>query len=327
MGIEAEATDTRYETNHRIAFLVIAHQDPAHVQRLVERLQPHRVFIHLDAKVPLDDRWKSIQATFVEPRFPVYWAGYTQIEATLSLMRAALASGEIYRKLVLLSGSCYPIRPIAELERLFAADSGQNYITYIDVRQSDHHQTLVSHRYCRDAILPWRLTSRFKPALLAEKVLRKVHELTIGQLPFRWTLPQTPYHGSQWWALAPEAATYAVRAIDGDPALVAKYRASFAADEQIFQTVIGNSPFAASATGEIPFTGRGTWKTANLHLIHQSLSKWYTIDDLDEVLASGRFFVRKVNSAHSTALLDALDQHASSSDRVVREHVTEQSAD
>jgi hypothetical protein len=304
-----------------LAFLVIAHQDPAHVGRLVRRLWPHHVYIHLDAKVPLDNKWKSIKATFVEPRVPVYWAGYSQIEATLSLLRAALASGETYCKLVLLSGSCYPIRPVVELQRLFAGDGGRNYITYVDVRSSEHHQTLVSRRYRRDAILPWRLTSRFKPALLAERVVRKMYHLTIGKLPFRWTLPQTPYHGSQWWALTPEAAAYSVRTIDRDPALVAKYRASFAADEQIFQTVIGNSPFAASATGEIPFTGRGTWKTANLHLIHHSLSKWYTIDDLSEVLASRRFFVRKVNSTHSTPLLDALDRCAAGSSRSVSDHV------
>lgn len=301
----------------RLAFLIIAHQDPLHVHRLVDRLQPHRVYIHLDAKTKLDGVWRSIDAEFVEPRFPIYWAGYSQIEATLSLTRAALASGETYVKLVLLSGSCYPIKPVGALARLFANDGGRNYITYVDARNSDHLQSQISHRFRRDAILPWRLTSRFKPALIAEKILRKAHQLTIGRLPHRWNLPLRPYHGSQWWALTPEAVTYAVRTIDGDPSLVAKYRASFAADEHLIQTVIGNSPFASSATGEIPFTGRGTWKTANLHLIHPSLSKWYGIDDLDEVLASGRFFVRKVNSAHSTPLLDALDRAHSGATAIV----------
>lgn len=293
-----------------IAFLIAAHSDPTQVHRLVRRLCPHRVFIHLDAKTEMTDAWRAIDATFVEPRVPVYWAGYSQVEATLTLMRASLETGERFAKLVLLSGACYPILPIAHLADLFARDGERNYIRYVDMTRSSHLMSMISHRYHRDGILPPQLVARSPLAGNAEKVVRKLHALSAGKLPDRWTLPLTPYHGSSWWALTLEAARFAVAEIDRRPELVAKYKRSFASDEQVFHTIIGNSSFAASATGEIPFTGRGTWKAANLHLIDPSLTRWYDGGDIDEVIASDRYFVRKVGSDRSGALLDALDDHA-----------------
>jgi hypothetical protein len=293
-----------------IAFLIAAHGDPAMVSRLVCRLRPHRVFIHLDAKTEMTDAWRTIDATFVEPRVPVYWAGYSQVDATLALLRTALATGERFVKLVLLSGACYPILPIARLADLFARDRELNYIRYVNMTRSSHLMSMISHRYHRDGILPSRLVARSQLAAKAEKVVRKLHALSAGKLPDRWTLPLTPYHGSSWWALTIEAARFAVAEIDRRPELVAKYKRSFASDEQVFHTIIGNSSFAASATGEIPFTGRGTWKAANLHLIDPSLTRWYDGGDIDKVIASDRYFVRKVSSDRSGALLDALDDHA-----------------
>ena len=70
-----------------IAFLIQAHTDPEHVRRLVERLRPNRVYIHLDAKTKMDGNWLAIDATFVTPRVPVYWGGYSQIEATFAMVR------------------------------------------------------------------------------------------------------------------------------------------------------------------------------------------------------------------------------------------------
>jgi hypothetical protein len=92
----------------------------------------------------------------------------------------------------------------------------------------------------------------------------------------------------------------------------AAYRHAFASDEQFFHTIVGNSRFAASATGLQAYSGRGTYKLANLHLIDPSLSKWYTLDDWEAVSRSDKFFLRKVRTGESTKLLDALDARASS---------------
>lgn len=166
---------------------------------------------------------------------------------------------------------------------------------------------LISVRHLQDGILPTTLVARHKAFSLAERILRKGYSRTVGRLRYAWQESLTPYHGSTWWALTPAAAEYVLRELENRPTLIAKYRKSFASDEQFVPTLIGNSAFASRSTGEMPFTGRGVWKTANLHVIDPSLARWFTINDLDELRGSDKFFVRKVSSARSAELLDALD--------------------
>jgi hypothetical protein len=171
-----------------IAFLVLTHADPQQHRRLVASLAPHPVFVHLGLKTPLTREWRLSGAVFVEPRVPVYWAGFSQIEATLSLIKAVLGTGADFDRLVLLSGSCYPIQPISRLERHFADLPGLNFIRNVPVRESDHLQNLLERRYRMDGWLPWRLTAQNQVTRLVEKALRRI--FTTAARPFRrrWKL-------------------------------------------------------------------------------------------------------------------------------------------
>jgi hypothetical protein len=200
----------------------------------------------------------------------VYWAGYLQVEATLALRTEQYALR----------------RP--------------------DARQPSD---VISRRYL-DGILPSPLVARSPRAGKAEKLVSKLCALSPGKLSNKWRRPITLGHGCSWWALASEAASFAAAEVARRSELVAKYRRSFASDERIFHTVIGNSPFAASVTGEIPFTRRGTWEAASPHPIDPSLTRWYDGGDIAEVIASDCYFVRKASSDRSGPLLDALDAHA-----------------
>jgi hypothetical protein len=92
------------------------------------------------------------------------------------------------------------------------------------------------------------------------------------------------------------------------PELSQLYRYAMAPDEHFFHTLVQNSPFAAEAPPLMPYTGKGMWKKANLHIVHPSLKKIYTLADIDEVRNSDKLFVRKVNTAQSTPLIDVLEQ-------------------
>lgn len=295
-----------------IAFLVLAHADPAQVRRLVSRLHPHDVFIHVDAKTTLDDAWTSIDAEFIEDRVPVYWAGFSQVEATISLLKAALARKRVYDRIVLLSGSCYPARPAAELEVLFSDNPGRNFMKYVDVTESEHLVTLIDHFYFRDGIFPWRAVKEVRSLNVAERVLRKVLEAASRPLKRKRLIGWTPFHGSAYWAITPEAAQHVLDTVAGSQgkALTTYYRHAYASDEQFFHTIIGNSVFAGTSTGLQPYLGRGTYRMANLHLIDPSLTKWYGQEDLGLVKQSEMYFVRKVRSTTSVGLLDELDDLA-----------------
>ena len=100
----------------RIAFLILAHGDAPHLERLCHALQPHPVFLHVDAKANLpSERLAALPGvTFVKPSVKVHWGDFSMIEATLALIETARSAGR-FDRFVLLSGACYPVKPISEL--------------------------------------------------------------------------------------------------------------------------------------------------------------------------------------------------------------------
>jgi len=293
-----------------IAFLILAHTDPEQVRRLVDRLQPHDVYVHVDAKTEMGGSWDGIAATFVSDRTAVYWAGFSQVDATLKLLDLALSKGTEYQRIVLLSGACYPIKPIRELSELFETSEHLNFMKYVAVDESGHLPTLIDRTYFRDGIMPWRAVKRLPLLRHVERALRKVLEIAARPIPRKRLEGWEPLHGSAYWAVTHECATHILETARSAAGAKLKryYKHAFASDEQFFHTIVGNSRYAEESTGRIPYLGRGTYRAANLHLVDPSLAKWFTETDLREIRASGMYFVRKVSSDRSVALLNILDQ-------------------
>lgn len=286
----------------RIAFLILAHADPVHLGRLSRTLQPAGdVYIHLDRKADLAVFREAVPspAVFVGERHAVAWAGISMVDAIIALMREALDAGQPYTHFVLLTGSDYPIKPLSSLAALFADDPDKEHIRFIDMRESpEHYMKLITRRHFREPLFG-------DGRHVVDKVIRKA--MTLARLPNAWPGSLVPYFGHTWCALTTACAAHVVDYHDSHPTFRAANRHTFAPDEHYFHTIVGNSPFAARATGLQPFEGRGLWRLANLHLIDPSLAKWYTLDDWDQIIRSDRFFVRKVRTESSQALLDRLD--------------------
>lgn len=101
-----------------IAYLIMAHEVNDELKLLIESLlsdQRARLYVHIDAKLT-DLGWLSQDIDKVEVlrnRKIVNWGGFSVVEATLLLLKAALLDKENER-FVLLSGSCFPLRdPLA----------------------------------------------------------------------------------------------------------------------------------------------------------------------------------------------------------------------
>src|SRR6187455_2580816 len=102
----------------KIAYLVLAHTDSIQLERLINALNYNcDFFIHIDAYADIQ-QFKKISlpqnAVFISNRVPVNWAGYSQVQASMNLINAAITKGEDYSHLVLLSGMDYPIKPPLE---------------------------------------------------------------------------------------------------------------------------------------------------------------------------------------------------------------------
>lgn len=219
------------------------------------------------------------------------------VRATLATLEQATATGA-FQYYVLLSGADYPLRPAREIRDHLFSRPYRQHINRINALESpEAYLKLLRHYQFRDAWLPFT-----RP----DKVVRKL--ATMLAYPFPHRMPDIiPCVGSQWWALTDDCVRFILKFADQHPELERFYRHTWAPDEHFFQTIVHNSHFVEEASPLIPYQGRGMWRMANLHLIHPSLSKTYTLEDFEEVVNSDRFFVRKVSTSQSSALLDKID--------------------
>ena len=72
--------------------------------------------------------------------------------------------------------------------------------------------------------------------------------------------------------------------------------------------VVANSRFLHRSDGFVPYQAPSVHLLSNLHLIAPGLRKIHTERDFDDLVASPKYFVRKVTSRESAGLLDRLDR-------------------
>lgn len=289
-----------------IAFLILAHADPVHLGRLCRALDHRsRIFVHLDAKTDIrpflaQDLPDSVH--FIEDRIRVSWAAYSQVEATLHLIRAALSCGKDFTHLVMLSGLDYPIKPVEQLLELFNRNPKQQFIRFVDASET-HYRVYFDHYWFLEA------NSAIPPKL--DRAIR--HGFGRAIRPFlRKPRPagiQNIYWGSAYWALTPQCAQYILSFAGEHPDFARWARSSFAIDEHFFHTIVGNSRFCADSDGVFPYQGSKTYLMASLHQVHESMRRVHDESDYQSLRDSDKFFVRKMMSGPSDKLIKLLDQN------------------
>ncbi len=291
-----------------ISFLLLAHDNPEHVAWLAGQLTPHDVYLHIDASSDPRAFGRALGAPNVTPveRVEVNWAGFSVVRATMQLLEAAL-SDPAAMQFVLLSGACFPIRPVADLvEHLRLSDECQ--IRYLPVTE---RATSL-----RSAVeLRWFLElNRFPGGKHARRALHYGSKFALAR---RAELPGglIPHFGSQWWSLTRPAAELVLETYRTQRPLVDFYRKVFAPDEHFVQTVVANSEHARPEH-LMPYLGTHSFSDAALHYIRPTASystgregpKPDRLDparDMDELYASGKFFARKLAPGADLAVVEA----------------------
>ena len=293
-----------------VAYLVLAHTDPTQCLRLVRRLladSSAHVFVHVDLKTKSDfsilSHVNSARVHLVRERHKVSWAGFSVVKATLACMQTALESDLGLGYLVLLSGMDYPIRHPNDIRNYLYCQPFRQHINRLYVADSPEHYLKLAQKFTfRDA---WWDSNTI------DRGLRKL--ATIILTPFKRKLLEQPLcTGSTWWAMTEEFGHYALAFSQQCDGYGRYFKYLHSPDEFYFQTILQSSPFVREAPPVLTYSGRGIWRTANLHVIDPSLSKIYTAADFDELMASKRCFVRKVTTAMSSELLDRIDRELGS---------------
>jgi len=225
----------------KLLFIILAHNEPENVasfaQVLVEAGTDARTIIHFDGNARVSDLTKlqelcsgQERISFVERRVRCRWGDYSLVEAVLVALRQVREQNLDYDYAILLSGSCLPCRPIAQLERFFEENRGQEFI------EAEGPEWMIGglreERY--------RYWFPFPPHPNGGKAIGRLINLQKKLGVYR----QPPLDGmdvkfgSQWWALSSGSCEKILNLLDREPKVERFFRRTYIPDEMMFPTLV-----------------------------------------------------------------------------------------
>jgi hypothetical protein len=296
----------------KIAYLILAHNTPNHLSRLVRALDSPNAafFIHVDRKSdisPFRRRLSQRNITFLEDRVAVYWGNFSDVKATIKLIKKALSHSLDFVYFVLLSGADYPLRDPRYIEEFFSSHQGREFINLVQmpcnavgkpVQRLENYWLKTPY----NNLFVIRTVARLNKWNMNLKLIRRDWVKALNDI--------VPYAGSQWWALTGDACRYILAFIDSRPDVVKFFNNVYMPDESFFQTIIGNSKFAKDAVRNLTFVdwSRPSGGPAPIDMDHLNAFLKTERVIADDLYGRGELlFARKFidDSSHLTDFIDA----------------------
>jgi Core-2/I-Branching enzyme len=234
-----------------VAAVVLAHDDPAMVRRLIAALDGVDIFLHCDSKAPAG-LVREITAgagprVRLVPRHRTAWASWSLVEAELAGLQTALEHSAA-EHLIVLSGSCYPLVSVAELQDELSDWRGLSRLSL----------TPIPNRCWDTPRNPdggmWRLRRRF--------VTFRDQPVFVGGVPLRTRRRAIPtelslHASSQWKIYARAHAAKWLRILDERPDLRAFWRTTLVPDEACAASMLRSpeltGPIADELRDDLPW--------------------------------------------------------------------------
>lgn len=314
----------------RLLYFVASYRPFGEVERLVRALRERDLSSEI---VVHHDRFRSAPPEFeAQDRVrvltsdrPVEWGGRSVVAMRLRVLRWCRARLE-FEHVVFLSEQDYPIARPVEFRRWLEGHDADAYLPSAPVphlplqlqgtvcKHYGYRYFGVSLRRLFDG-LPYPIDRKATTALRRLAIATDTSSSPIRLIPaphdvsaqslfgHRRLRPPPPaldplWFGDAWGVLSRRAVEVILDRLTEEPELWRFYRSCFAAEESLFATIVGNTPGLRSARQG---SHHIRWADGSPH------PDVFTIEDLDELANSGRFFARKLVHDRSAALLDALD--------------------
>ncbi len=279
-----------------LAYCILAHKNPEQVRRLIDRLGDGalvyvNVFNHSNTEQQA--RWRKTfdgaecKDLTVRFKYGGSWGAFNLVQATLDAMQ--YFRDQAYSHFINLSGQCYPIKPVNEIERYFQ-NSDKSYISFKQVPWPEPMEDGCGYM------------TRFDNYWFRMPTLARSGHSNMVKIPrIRKTIPGglKPYKGAQWFALRKKEVDTIFRMIDDNPALLRFFHRVKIPDESFFHTIIGNS--------------EGETVNDNLRFIDWTkkgvpLPAFLGNEDIEALKTSSRLFARKFDQEKNPELLDRVDR-------------------
>ncbi|WP_256003313.1 beta-1,6-N-acetylglucosaminyltransferase [Pedobacter deserti] len=289
------------------AFLILAHEQPKHLLKLVNKLNSDfaNFYIHIDSKSKVlieSDEIQLLKAysnvTFVTSR-STHWGGFSLVKAEIDLLKAAYDSCDNER-FHLISGVDYPMVSNQHLYSFFE----NNVNDYILWDESEAHKRYyIDCFYFYDRYFGKSKANKFnyyflKPIYVAmQRASRLLYQYL--NIKLRKQIPGTFYHafGAQWFSISRSSAEYIVNYLRQNEWIIKRFEHTAVSDETFFVMILMNGPRKEYAINDnLRFFG----KKSNELLL--DTSDWVDLE------RSNGIFARKVNSGKSDLLISLIDE-------------------
>lgn len=297
----------------KFAFLLLAHEDPENLRRLVHALDdPHFDFyVHVDAKKDIAEfgfdsyALRHSPLTVLEKRISTYWGDMTLVDAMLALYRRAYETGE-YDRYITLSGLDYPLKSNEEILKALG-DQNREYISARTLGKdlAFKIQGIYIWKHIFLARVARHLLGHYGVVMHPQKL--RIHKNDRTKYPV--------WFSSQWHALSGEFVAYMLKTLEENPSIRRFFRYSYAPDELLIPTILFNSSFASRAIpGDFPENQDFEELFRTLPAVHHLRREKSNVvvfreEDYNELMNSGKLFCRKVRTGPSDGLLDRIDRN------------------
>ena len=276
--------------------LIMAHNQFEILELLMKQLDHERndLYIHVDQKVKGFDQkhFENVcthcKVRFV-PRMKVYWGESSMVDCELMLLNEAMASGEDYMYLHLLSGVDLQIKNTDEIHQFFDEHPYKQFLAF---RNTQSGLKGMQHYFYF-----MRLREFSKPLAKGLNYFsQKIQELLkVDRLEdCKYRL----YKTQQWFSITSECAEYVLSQQEFIKTFTEHTNCS---DEMFLGTVIMNSPFARQVyrsrgvEGHMRLIDRERAEKASPHTM--------TMDDWDLIVNCPYFWARKFDTNRDEAII------------------------
>ncbi|MCL1868326.1 MAG: beta-1,6-N-acetylglucosaminyltransferase [Paludibacter sp.] len=297
-------------------YIVLAHKTPEQLKRLIDKINDENsfFFIHIDKKSDIEPFTKIIHGEnikFIEDRVNCLWGDFSQIIATINLIRAAVESGRS-GMVIQLTGQDYPIKSAAEIDNFLENHADKNFIDSIPVEKiwTAWQDKTESYKFNISSGRGVQRTFRKVSKASLKSFFRR--EISLGQLLLllkkrKLSLGLRQYGGSAWWAFnAPTMKKMYDYITANYKVLCAYYKYTICPDEIFFQTIAHHLSEADSSVKLLPSITYVNWQSVG----NAPSPVTFTVSHLEELKQQPEnlLFARKFDMEMDSQILDEIDK-------------------
>lgn len=316
------------------AALIMAHKNKRQLIRLIKAVSTENIdiFVHLDKKWKLEreeisEIENSSENVFViKKRIHGVLDRFSLPQIALNMIDAALSrekeTGVKYGYFILLSGQDYPIKSKAYIQKFLDAQYPKPLVDYDSAVEGNWvwgKYQLTKWENKIDGIQKRRNKGLIRSIKVGFYLFCYKLEKLFRGIP--WTNLQKAgikiYGGSQWWILPHGVIEHVKEQQKHNKKVIKELKRAWTPDENFFQTLALNSPYAERIVEGDPIfdTGRGDFKAMTYcNFITPTKSfmghpHTITTKDYDRIMLKKALFARKFDDTIDSNVLDMIDDN------------------